>query len=584
MNALATTIDDAECVDASSLRLISAALAVPREQIETTFVAVGARLSDGASMLNRITKVFEALPSQLQSPELEDASARLADVGHQASAISTMFATEQADLARLVDVVAAAAHPISDLRRAVKMMAIVAINARVVAAGIVGDGDDFDVFTTDIAKLSDSASQTIQQFTSAYGQLTEEVRKATLQHGKFENAHADTLSALSTSMDTALAGLSSQRAISAASSAQTGRVSRQIFGSIANAVMALQVGDATRQRIEHVEIGIADLSGLIETNALSAAELPTGLAIIGGLQAAQLSGATDAFEADVREAGAALRDLAADARSIMDQSEAVYGRGDKAGASAIAVLSQAVSDATVVLRDCEVERGKLELVATAVLGTVSTLLSHVQAVQEIEANMRLVSLNAAVKCAQLGPRGAALNVIARQLRELTGETVSAAEAAMAGLHQASALAQSFGAAANGDAAGRVGQLEQEASAALLLLQSVDKALVEALNTLNRDGPSVINLLGNAAETFASQASISETMRDLELRLIAQCPTQADASPVGVIAETLATQRGRYTMDTERRIHSDLFGADEVVDPAPVATDEAADGDLDDIFF
>lgn len=584
MNALATTIDDAECVDAASLRLISVALAVPREQIETTFVAVGARLSDGASMLNRITKVFEALPAQLQSPELEDASARLADVGHQASAISTMFATEQADLARLVDVVAAAAHPISDLRRAVKMMAIVAINARVVAAGIVGDGDDFDVFTTDIAKLSDSASQTIQQFTSAYGQLTEEVRKATLQHGKFENAHADTLSALSTSMGTALAGLSSQRAISAASSAQTGRVSRQIFGSIANAVMALQVGDATRQRIEHVEIGIADLSGLIETDALSAAELPAGLAIIGGLQAAQLSGATDAFEADVREAGAALRDLAADARSIMDQSEAVYGRGDKAGASAIAVLSQAVSDATVVLRDCEVERGKLELVATAVLGTVSTLLSHVEAVQEIEANMRLVSLNAAVKCAQLGPRGAALNVIARQLRELTGETVSAAEAAMAGLHQAAALAQSFGAAANGDAAGRVGQLEQEASAALLLLQSVDKALVEALNTLNRDGPSVINLLGNAAETFASQASISETMRDLELRLIAQCPTQADASPVGVIAETLATQRGRYTMDTERRIHSDLFGADEPVDPAPVATDEAADGDLDDIFF
>ena len=44
--------------------------------------------------------------------------------------ISALFATEQADLARLVDVVAAAEHPIGELRRTVKMMGIVAINAR----------------------------------------------------------------------------------------------------------------------------------------------------------------------------------------------------------------------------------------------------------------------------------------------------------------------------------------------------------------------------------------------------------------------------------------------------------------------
>jgi hypothetical protein len=583
MNALAR-LTPTDPIDLTPLRRIGEALAAPREQIESTFVTVGARLTEGAAMLNRITKVFEALPAQLQSPELVEASTRLADVGRQAQTISAMFATEQADLARLVQVVAAAEHPIAELRRTVKMMGIVAINARVVAASVVGDSDDFDVFTTDIAKLSEGASSTIQQFTTAYRQLTDEVGQAARQRGQFENAHADTLSELAAGMATALDELAHQRANSAEGTAETGRVSRQIVGRIASAVMALQVGDATRQRIEHVEAGLASLAELIGSDTLSEEEKPVAKSLAGSLQVAQLMAATDAYDSDVAEAGTALRELAADARSIMDQSRAIYGEGDAGGGSALAALSNAVRHAAEVLRDCETERSQLERVANAVLGTVGVLLSHVEAVQEIEANMRLVSLNAAVKCAQLGPRGAALNVIARQLRELTGETVSAAEGAMAGLHEAAALAQSFGAAANGDAAGRVGQLEHEATAALLLLQGVDAALAEALATLNRDGPAVIGLLGTAAQTFASQAAISETMRDLQMQLVAECSPAVSMTPTGAVTELLATHRTRYTMDAERKIHEKMFGADTAAPPTPPADDTGEETDLDALFF
>lgn len=564
------------------LRQIGTALAAPREQIEATFVRVGARLTEGATMLNRITKVFEALPDQLQSPELEEASTRLADVGRQSRTISTLFATEQADLTRLADVVAAAEHPIAELRRTVKMMGIVAINARVVAASIVGDSDDFDVFTTDIAKLSEGASTTIQQFTAAYRQLTEEVARATRQRNQFENTHADTLGDLAASMEQALADLASQRASSANGSAETGRVSRQIVGRIANAVMALQVGDATRQRIEHVEAGIAALADLLD--ALPTEQAAAAAAVAGTLQVAQLAAATDAFEGNVAEAGDALGDLAADARAIMAQSRAIYGEGDEAGASSLAALSTAVRHAALVLSDCETERSKLELVANAVLGTVGTLLSHVEAVQEIEANMRLVSLNAAVKCAQLGPRGAALNVIARQLRELTGETVAAAEGAMARLHEAAGVAQSFGAAANGDTAGRVGQLEQEANGALVLLQGVDAALATALATLNRDGPNVIALLVTAAETFSDQNAISESMRDLEMQLTAECGSEASGAASDAVTELLAAHRRRYTMEAERKIHEQMFGV-EANAPAPAAAaEETEETDLDALFF
>jgi hypothetical protein len=580
MSVLAVSLPAANSNEAS-VKAIGLGLAAPRQQIESTFLAVGARLSESATMLNRVTKVFEALPAELQSPQLVEASARLSDIGAQSKAISAMFATEQADLSRLVGVVAAADHPIAELRRTVKMMSIVAINARVVAASVAGDGDEFDVFTTDIAKLSDSATATIQAFTTAYRRLTEEVGQAARQRRQFENAHADTLDALALDIEKALDELARQRAVSVASTAETGRVSRQIVGRIASAVMALQVGDATRQRIEHIESGIDTLSGLVEQGLMTADEANFARSALGGLQLAQLRAAADAFEGDVAEAGDALRDLAADAGAIMAQSRAVYGEGDAKGSS-LALLNQAVRHAATVLRDCESERNKLEAVANAVLQTVGVLLSHVEAVQEIEANMRLVSLNAAVKCAQLGPRGAALNVIARQLRELTGETVTAAEAAMASLHEAAGLAQSFGAAANGDTAGRVGQLEQEASAALVMLEQVDKSLAEALGQLNRDGPSVIQLLDTAADTFGGLAAIAETMRDLQMQLAVECHEHAVGEPRGVVAEALSAHRKRYTMEAERRIHEQMFGADHVAS-TPVIV-EAEDPGIDDIFF
>tara|TARA_R110002124_G_scaffold27594_9_gene98359 strand:- start:2238 stop:4025 length:1788 start_codon:yes stop_codon:yes gene_type:complete len=595
MNALAP-LPVPTIAETATMREIATGLAAPREQIEATFVRVGARLSEGAAILNRVTKVFEALPAELESPQLGEASARLSEVGQQAQVISELFAAELADLTELVAVVAAADHPIAALRRTVKMMGIVAINARVVAAGIVGDSDDFDVFTTDITQLSETANATIQEFTALYRQLTIEVGQAAQQRGQFQNAHADSLSGLAASMDGALAAVARQRAVSVEGSAETGRVSRQIVSRIANAVMALQVGDATRQRIEHVEAGIRTLCDLLEAGTLDDDNVADIQGAIGGLQAAQLTGAAQAFETDIAEASDALRDLSADARAIMNHSRSIYGESSAGSEPPLTALSHAVRNAAIVLLDCETERGKLELVAGAVLRTVGDLLTNVAAVQEIEANMRLVSLNAAVKCAQLGPRGSALNVIARQLRELTGETVAAAETAMTGLQHAARLAKSFGAAANGDATGRVGQLEHEATAALVLLQEVDRSLAEALKTLERDGPNVIALLGNAAETFADQAAISESIRDLNLRLIEQCLPAPGGTP-DLASETVSKLWSAYTMDAERRIHEKLLGAPAAVarkssapaapddEPvAPVSAAEPAEDDLDALFF
>ena len=571
-------------IEAATVSALAAALARPREDIESAFVSVGTRLSEGAAMLNRLTRLFEALPAALQGEDVIEASSQLRAVAQKARELTEAFAKEKADLTRLAEVVRAANGPIGELRRTVKMMGIVSVNARVTAAGIVGDSDDFEVFTTDIATLSDSASKTIHDFSQAYRQLTVEVEQAAAQRARFDAAHAHTLSELARSLDETLEALDCQRRASVESSAETGRVSRQIVGRIGSAVMALQVGDATRQRLEHVEAGLENLADILAGRAVAGHVVSEemrdqALAVISTLEQTQLRETARSFAEEVGDAEKALAALASDAGTIMARSRDLYGAGS-GESSALTSLSAQVRKATEILRDCEIERAKLEAVAAAVQDTVTVLLGHVAAVQDIEANMRLVSLNAAVRCAQLGPRGASLTVIASQLRELTTETVVAAEGAMARLDEASTLAGAFGAAASGDNAGQIGRLEQQANHAMTLLTGLDDRLAKALASLNADGPKVIRLLEAAAEGIDGQTRLAETMDDIALQIAALSAEPVPETLPAELVPVLEELRRSYTMEAERQVHSRLFGS---ASAAP-AEESEAELDLDAIMF
>jgi len=567
--------------DASDLQQVAAELGAARARIETTFVSVGDWLTQSAQLLNRLSQTFEALPRDLASAELTEATTRLAGVGRRAGEISQSFTTEQAAIERLVEVVTGADHPISDLRRAVKMMGIVAINARVVAAGVVGNDHDFDVFTTDIAQLANSATRTIEQFSGHYRQLTGEVHRAATQRAQFESAHRHTLSRLAERLEQNLADVVRRRQLSADGSAETGRVTREIAGRVGSAVMAMQVGDATRQRLEHIEAALGRLAALAEGQPdrsldLGADDTPRAIADGLMLETLQLEATAYEFDAEVAAAEQALAALASDARTVMNKSREVYGDGAR-GQSPLSAFNAEIRDAIAVLRDCEAERAKLAQVAGAVDRIVKVLLGHVEAVREIEANMRLVSLNAAVRCAQLGPRGRALNVIAMQLRELTGETVIAAEAAMGNLEEAATLAQSFSASSSGEAAEQVAWLEREAAQSSELLGAVEQRLNDALLLLDRDGPVVLGHLAEAAGRLAAHEEMSEAIADAALRSAELAgDTSNGAGPES--APLLALFRKGYTMDAERRVHDGFAGA-------PVASAAtSAEDDTDTLLF
>ncbi len=325
----------------------------------------------------------------------------------------------------------------------------------------------------------------------------------------------------------------------------------------------------------------------------------TGTAI-AALGAAQLHDTIATLDADVAEAQRALGALAEDAQLITTRSQQVYGEGGEGG-SALSLLSEQTRQAVMVLRDCEGERQKLGAVTSAVETTVKQMIGLVEAVQEIEANMRLVSLNAAIRCAQLGTEGAALNVIARQLRDLTGETVEAADAAADRLRQTAELALAFSAAAGDETLNQVSRLERQALDGLGLMENVETRIRTALVVLGQAAPKVASLLNAAISDFSDHGAIAAALADVEMQLAEQGQDAVTtALPDTELAETLTSIRRTYTMESERRIHDGMWGRPEPTlvstateddglglfdeTPAETGTEAAPQDDADVLFF
>lgn len=549
----------------TALPAMTADLAARRPAIEAAFLDVGGRLTQCMTLLNRHTALFEALPRDFESAELAEATTALHSLGAETGAMASSFAAERKAMSALIAALSGADGPISDLVRTVRMIGIIAVNARVMAAS-VDDMEDVEVFTSDIARLSSEADATVRALSGTYERLVEHVRRTESRRSEFEQNHRRRLLDLSHGLEQRLGQLAERRREAAAAGSRTGEMTRQIAERVGAVVLSLQVGDNTRQRLEHIEAALGLLDAMTHGRPgpaaagidwSEAAGSPALVHAVARLQSDQLAGAAGHLEGEVQSGEAALRSLQADVTEMVRQSRLVGTGSANDAETPLAALNTELRDASAMLRVCEAERGKLDAMAAEAGEVVAALLSHIAAVRAIESSMRLLSLNATMKCARLGTKGRALNVITQQLRELTAETVISAESTAAGLQSVSEAARRVTAAASSDSADRVARLEEGAERALRLVETVDGRLAAALAVLSDEAPELLRLLGGAAAAYAVQRRMARALEAAATELAALAGPGQSLSACAEATPLLAHLRKAYTMQHERRIHDQL---------------------------
>lgn len=563
----------------AAVRALVARMAEPRRVVEQTFLQMGERLCECAKLLGDIAAAHEGMPAELAGETYTAAARQLEDIRAQVDAMAAAYYSEQEHLKELSERSASVGGPIAQLAEAVREIDLIATNARIVAASFGGsNSNEVVVFTSGMAELARSVNDAVGAFSRSYRALVASLAAARSASEAFAQRHGGTMSGISGKLGSQLATLDGQRSAAAAKVAENGKLTAHIRGGIGSAVSSMQIGDITRQRIEHVEQAF---------ESVDAADSTVGTFYgVCRLQSAQLLEAVRDFDAEVSDLAASLDGLALDADAAVRDSSREAERLLSAGSTALAAMIADLRQTQALLLEYEQTRAGLERIVDQVARSVTAMVDHIGSVRAIEQKIRLLSFNTTIQCGRLGDhgQGRALRVISEQLREVSGKTVFAAGAIMTGLNDFEARTRSIVQGRSSLVAEKMAALGQSAATAIGLFETVEQRLRGRAETMLRIGPEAVRLLKDTAQSVSGRREFSgawsAAQQEIEA-LDADAPQPADFAAVD--GELLATLRGRYTMEQERQVHDALFGAPLAASAPPLAPVES-DSSVDDLLF
>lgn len=569
---------------------VATALARPRERIERTFTDVGARLGDCVRLIRRVADAFDALSADTGGESPSDDIRLHCQRALTLAKGSTGDRSARSGLTRLMEIVRSVEGPIYQLQQTVRLIGLVAVGTRINAAQLTGTTEDFAVFTTDIGRLSDHVGITVKEFAAVHGQLVTTLASADARQARFEIEHAETMTRLVERLRTALETVAESKQSVAGANAEMSAAFRRIAAGISSAVSSLQIGDITRQRIEHVEEALMLLLGTLNDAANDPRETPALIAAVSRLQLAQTNEALGSFDADTGKLRTTLDALAHDATGIVEQSGRIHRAVVDANQRAIASLVGETREACNLIRTGKNTLDECDDAARSVVASLDGLLKCVEAVNEIEADMQIVSLNMGLKCARLGAQGHTLNVISQELRSLTAQTVVHGRSAIRQLQSAAEIATALADHDAGPGLAEVDALEDDVATAVAAQEMINEDLAHTMDQLAADGSQAARCLVEAGAGMRLQDEIGATVRGLATQLAAiQTRAVRDFEADGGLdlgpAEAAALSRysGKYTMASERAMHERFTGITPT-SPSSASPASADEDDLDALFL
>lgn len=557
------------------------------------FIAIGNTLGHSVEVFGRLSGNLTGLAEELQS---QDAANAVAALEQAAAGIGRMSGgSERIDslLAKLEEEAVGVAKYLDLLGKIIGEVGSLAINGKIQAAQVSSSGVDFSVFTTEIGRLGNLAASSTQQASGRLTDVRSAVSSARHAAADFERNEAVELAAVRTRIQHSLSILAERRQRAGYTADTVAGKSRDITQRIAKTVGELQINDSVCQRLEHVRSALQDMASLVanEPSPNPDSKWLTDIAqdqlrsLIGGvchLQAAQLEGGASDYQTEVEGLIRNLSALAANAGDMLAEAEAAFG-GDNGGLF-VAEIEQDVRRATELLTAYASARERADGVVSAVADGFRAMADDLASIQSIDADMRIMGLNATLKCSRLGNDGRALGVVAHELRACSKRTEDCTHIIADLLQSVLALADALATASAEDSANGAEDPVEIMSNSLSALSALGQSMAEALSGLRGDAGQVSSALKDTAKSIDIHHRLGSVAKDGSARLspLAQglaCEADLDVS---VHQQIHRLMQSRYTMNRERLIHQ-TFAKDDSAAAALQETD-SDDDDLEDMFL
>ena len=201
---------------------VAATLRRLSQDADSRLSAVGERLGGIVGVLDDLTRRFEALSCELEDETLHAPADRLRRIARDIVAMAQALVDEGSGLFRLAQLNQQMGACIAQLRKTVRAIATLAVNAQIEAAHIDARSEDFSIFAKEIIRLAKAAEATAEGYVREHEKLTAVLHDACAMQAGFARTHEATLRSAGQKLETSLAAVDARRVQAAAAAAQIG--------------------------------------------------------------------------------------------------------------------------------------------------------------------------------------------------------------------------------------------------------------------------------------------------------------------------------------------------------------------------
>ncbi len=561
------------------LREVTAGLSDLGRRTEGEFLSVGASLREVHARAEVVSGMASSAAALISGAEIVSAIEGLRGMVERMNVFLSRSGSEaernEEALRRVGRILGEVRGPLTEFKKVVRSLRVLGVSTKIESARLGQASSDFRALAEnvgDLATLIETKSDDIMERGKNLGATVGDTLSRVLDHEAAlrERARAilaDASMSLAALVDAHGKGIETVKAVSNRSS--------EISGNIGEVVTSMQFHDITRQQFEHVVHAFADLDAKIAAVSGGWPGAPAadkrrvaGLARdICALQAAHLDNAGKTFATAVDNVVRNLRGIARSADDIAGEAGRTAGAVDRTGRSALSATERGLSSVVSTLKESVGAGRDLEGLVRSAAGMIEEISAFVNDIEGIGIEIEMVALNAVVKAAQTGGRGAALGVLAESIQKLSADSHRQATAVADALREVRSAAGALRSSAapgggNGSQDPDVDGMVRDLGSLISSLQAVNgnvglrlSGLDDAARSLSADIETIVGAITAHRVVSGVIVDVVKDVDDIERQARAQAPAERCGSEIGALKSLAA----RYTMQKERNVHFSVTG-------------------------
>lgn len=560
----------------ASLANVQVTLAALASGLDARFVDAGGALAQAYQIVETLVKSLEGVTSALDREAAEAAVQDMRAIAERLTGLPAMQVRRRTALTIIGGSGEALRAPMAQFHRTLRFLRICGLNIKVAAAGAA----EFSGFADTMFEKIDVAEEQMSSFGQEIDGLASGISGALEAEKLLADECTRVIPEVPLRLDRDALALQDHQIRLAELAAKIAQIARDIRAKLATALGALQIGDITRQRLEHVVAGLATLDAIGREDAGIA---QGDLQVIEGhtlaLLAAQAADAVEDFRSQARILAQNLRAIGPQTAALLALKDGDGAQGEGEGDNVLHVLERSIEEVRNVTGRLQEADALSDRLGTATSATAESLGRRIAAVQRVKNDVQQMAWNTDLRCRRMGSEGQGLAMIATEIRNFSNHLemlTNGISGTFQQLVDAAAMMR-----AQMEETGKV-DAGRALTASLDCVRDGGQRMREGMSGLDRDASTVGDILRQTTENVDCDAEIGDALCEAVSHLAAAAgeAQPLPEEPPAALGAILGTVFASYTMASEREVHKRFALPNDAAEaPAQVVEDDDDDDGL-----